>query len=75
MINIYPNPANDYINVEFGENKTYNVVIFNNLGQKVREVLLTSYNNKINVNDLQSGIYTIKIQVDNVIINKKFSIQ
>ena len=61
-VEIYPNPADDYIMVEF--NKTQNQAgyeILNSRGVIINKGLLTSMKNKIFISGIPSGIYFIKI--------------
>jgi hypothetical protein len=74
---VYPVPANDKINIKFGPNIQVSkpIKVFDILGKEV--LMLKSSNIKNgsisqSVNSLQKGIYLIRIDVDGVIINKKF---
>ena len=61
-INIYPNPANDHITIEFGnlDNvEDWNIKIINILGQEVLSQPMD--NDKINVSELSKGVYIIRI--------------
>ena len=76
-ISVYPVPANDKINIKFGPNIQVSkpIKVFDILGKEV--LMLKSSNIKNgsisqSVNSLQKGIYLIRIDVDGVIINKKF---
>ncbi|MCX6229925.1 MAG: T9SS type A sorting domain-containing protein [Bacteroidetes bacterium] len=61
-INIYPNPATEYVIIEgIGNNKTV-YSIFNLVGQIVKSGRIESNSSKISVNDLKSGIYFVKLQ-------------
>lgn len=65
---LYPNPTDNVLNIEMA-NKIKSVEIYNIRGQKV----LLSNKKQINVSELKSGIYLIKIQdIENKIIAKKF---
>lgn len=59
---IYPNPVYDLINIETNLND-FDVEIYNYLGQKVFESILSV--KKINLNFLNSGIYLIQLKKDN----------
>jgi hypothetical protein len=66
QIQIAPNPASDFINLEFNleENKNLNLQILNTVGQvvlaqKYASILRGSEN--INIKDLKSGLYIVKI--------------
>lgn len=57
-IHVFPNPANDALNVELPENwKNPNLEIFNVLGAKVLE----SKNLRLNIAELPGGIYYLKV--------------
>jgi hypothetical protein len=67
-INVYPNPAHDYINIEFNSPNaiTCSTEIIDIIGKTilVDQLNLVEGNNnfEINVADLPSGIYMVKIQ-------------
>lgn len=56
---IYPNPINDVMNIQLGDNLS-NVEIFNSLGQVVRRYESVSGDMQVNVADLNAGIYFVK---------------
>lgn len=67
-LNVYPNPANDMLNIEFvnAESQELSINVVNNLGQTVytkREVLSQgSQSIKMNTQELPEGIYFVNIQ-------------
>ena len=68
---LYPNPVRDILNIEI-ENDIQSIEIYNIQGQKV----LSSNQNQINVSDLASGMYLVRIQdIDNNIATKKIVIK
>jgi hypothetical protein len=58
-ISVYPNPASDYIYISNLQEKTV-VCIFNLLGKLVKNSIVNE-SVKIQVNDLPSGVYLIKL--------------
>lgn len=60
IINIYPNPASDVINVNVPENLRYNLNLYDLNGILIRNVKSKSI---INVNDLTNGIYILEIDI------------
>ena len=62
-LTVYPNPATDFITIEDlkGDFSNGQITIFNFLGQLVYQNNMTSNTLKINLSDLQSGAYFIKI--------------
>ncbi|MEI7595832.1 MAG: thiol protease/hemagglutinin PrtT [Bacteroidota bacterium] len=58
---VYPNPAQDFIIIEgFDANKA-SVDIFNNIGQLV---LSNVENSKVDVSNLENGLYFVKVKTD-----------
>jgi PKD repeat protein len=67
MITVFPNPANDVLNVTFsGKDQTQlNAEIYNSLGVMVKspgKIMTSSDNGKIIVSDLPDGIYILKLK-------------
>ena len=72
-INIYPNPANDHIAIDFGNPDNVeglNIKIINILGQEVLSQPMNT--DKINVSELSKGIYIVKISDGMSQIDRKF---
>ncbi|WP_179354150.1 T9SS type A sorting domain-containing protein [Winogradskyella vidalii] len=61
---IYPNPANDYIEIESGAESVTSITVFDILGEQVliQEVL---NDNRMDISSLTKGVYFIKIRGDN----------
>ena len=57
---VYPNPMSDVLNIDLGDSHS-DVVIYNSLGQVVRRYDNVSGEMQINVAELQSGMYFVKI--------------
>lgn len=74
-IKIYPNPASDYVQVEFpvdfdiGQN-TY-AVLTSNTGSIVRQEKINAIKNQLNLTGILSGIYYLMISRGNEIIGSK----
>ncbi|MDR0206577.1 MAG: T9SS type A sorting domain-containing protein [Bacteroidales bacterium] len=58
-IKIYPNPAYEYLIIESEE--ITSVIIYNNIGQIVKNITSTSDMNRINTTDLGGGLYHLLI--------------
>jgi len=75
-MDIYPNPTYGQANVSFSGFKTNNmreVLILNVKGDVVRSIKMDPLaNNNLNVNDLVSGIYFLKLVDETHVIQKKF---
>jgi len=77
-LSLYPNPASDQLNIVLNaEFKTpSDISIYNNMGQKVQH-----YSNvkgsesqalKIDITNLKPGVYTLRIENENQILNRLF---
>ena len=71
-IKIYPNPANDFINIINAGNSQVN--IYNLFGKRVKSEI--SHNDKLNMNisGLHSGMYIIEISDEETVYTKKILI-
>lgn len=58
---VYPNPAKNQIVIESEIVDNGNIVIFNMVGQKVKEVALNSEKVSVNISDLPNGAYIYSI--------------
>lgn len=71
QITIYPNPAHDQLTIAgLPTNENVTITVFNALGQKVFESLTTK--NKIDLQNLKPGAYTVKIGTSKEVVAKKF---
>ncbi|MDI5889392.1 MULTISPECIES: endonuclease [Flavobacterium] len=69
--NIYPNPSNGNVKINFeNSNEKYSVQVFSILGQKVFEKEYTNSSSAA-LNNLQKGVYLVKITNDNKSVTKK----
>lgn len=73
QISVFPNPAVDYLTVQFSKNyATLPLIqVLNTMGQP----LLNATSNVIDVRDLPSGIYFLQVQVDQRRLLKKITIK
>lgn len=58
---IFPNPMVDELIVRFTHNREVQILIFNGLGQKVYDNWVREYESRIDVSNLPTGIYIVKI--------------
>lgn len=58
----YPNPVFDIINLTFGKFNTYSIIIYNHIGLQVLSTKIKEINHKIDISNLASGVYYLKIQ-------------
>jgi PKD repeat protein len=76
-LKVYPNPANDLLNVEISlpNEKEATISIENMLGQVVYTMQTNKPINSINTSNLISGVYFVKVKADNTINSFKLIIQ
>ena len=66
---IYPNPSNNYINVDIqNPNRDYSIEIYSMLGQ---QLLISFKMNVIDISSLTKGIYLIKLTRKNKVWTSK----
>ncbi len=76
IVNLFPNPNNGEFTIQVPENKIYDVVIFNLLGEEIfNNQKVNSHQNTINLANVESGIYLVQITIDNQTISRKISIE
>ena len=61
-VNAYPNPANDILNVELNSNENAVISIVNLIGQTVKVINTNNTFNTIQISDLTSGMYMLKVE-------------
>ncbi|MDI9309602.1 MAG: T9SS type A sorting domain-containing protein [Limnohabitans sp.] len=54
---VYPNPTQDFINIEVDYNESFEVKIINQLGQLVKVVTINEAITKVDIKDFAKGIY------------------
>lgn len=72
-VNVYPNPASNYINVNASSNIS-NVEIYTISGQKVGDFTANGTQTVISTSNLSNGMYLMRINTENGVINNKFSV-
>ena len=70
QINLYPNPATQKIVITGYENTSSNIKVINSIGKTVMSGL---FKNALNISELASGTYYLKIIENNRVFIKKFS--
>ena len=69
QINIFPNPANDILNITSSE-AISEIEIVNALGLVVRRVEVNADNAVFNIEDLSSGVYVVRINCSSLSLSK-----
>ncbi len=80
-VSLYPNPTSKFVNIALNNTigNLYQIKIINSLGQVIQEVEKTSLNSSneitIDVSNLNSGLYFVNIEIDNLSTVKKLLIK
>lgn len=72
-VTVFPNPANNVLNVNANSNITL-VEVYNLMGQKIAAFDVNSNSTQINTAALTSGVYMLKINTENGVVNQKVTI-
>ena len=72
-ISLMPNPADNYIELRVNSNVVVKeVVVYNAFGQTIQTVNLTDNHARIDLSNVSSGMYFVRVNGDNVSATKKF---
>ena len=75
IFNVYPNPTSGVFSLELNDNKSYDITIFNSLGQKVYNNVVNSTSMLIDLEKLESGVYTIELQNSDIVYTERIIIE
>ena len=70
---IFPNPANNVLNINANSNIN-RVEVFNMMGQMVGSYTVNDVNTQINTTNFSNGVYMVKIDTENGMVTKKFTV-
>jgi hypothetical protein len=65
IVLVYPNPANDYINITSTDNKIKEVTLFDLAGKYIHSEKGNALSCKMNTSAIKKGIYLLKIHFEN----------
>ena len=73
---MYPNPANDYLQIEFENSNSEKAIaiIYDNFGRVVKQVNINSLSNRIAIDELSAGNYYLQLLGNSNLSIQKFSI-
>lgn len=70
---IFPNPANNVLNINANSNIS-RVEVFNMMGQMICSYIANDVNTQINTANFANGVYMVKINTENGTLTKKFTV-
>lgn len=66
-LQIYPNPASDYVNIQFPTNTNGKVSVYNITGKLLLQQVVSSKNKvRVNTNTLSKGLYLLTFENENI---------
>lgn len=76
QINIFPNPAKDRIYISIPKNEKRTIIAILDLqGRLIKSETITDEQSEINVSELPSGMYLLKVENEQGVITKKIIVQ
>jgi hypothetical protein len=75
-LSIYPNPVSNgrlFVNITTSKNLSKKVEIFNVLGKQIYAIDL--YGKELNISQLSTGVYILKITENNISVTRKLVIK
>ncbi len=69
-LQVFPNPVSDYFTIKNAPPEKYIASIFSIDGRIIKEVIVNEENQQINVEELQSGIYLLRINKSTIKFSK-----
>jgi len=74
-IDVYPNPSKDIVYIKNNSNNNLNIDVLDITGSFIKTVTISNGQNRIDVSDLQSGIYLLKYLKESQIYTKKLVVK
>jgi hypothetical protein len=71
-VNVYPNPASDYVIIENAENTS--ITVYNIIGRMLSSVNSMQSNYTLNLNNYSRGTYFVRVQKGKQLVTKKITI-
>ncbi len=60
-LQVYPNPTNNILHINFKSSSNYTFIVYNILGKKILQQNTNQLNNSISVKNITSGVYILKV--------------
>ena len=71
-VSIYPNPAKDVLSIN--ADNLSSIMIYNSIGQKVLDMVVDTNETTLDITNLESGIYFVRLMADGREVTQKVSI-
>ena len=73
-IKIYPNPANNHINIDCKEGIIQDILIYDVIGREVKQASINQAHIVLDISSLQAGMYIVKVATEGGILTRKIQI-
>ena len=74
-LSVFPNPANDFVNINATNDVVKSVRVYNTLGQLVLSNTYNMANVNMNIASLTAGMYMLQIETENGVKTQKLEVQ
>ena len=74
-VEIFPNPATDVLQLNFGDLQVEQLELYNTVGQMVVQTPIKNTQTTLNISDLERGIYVVKLYAKEGIVTRKILIE
>jgi len=75
IFNVYPNPTNGVFSIDLEVIGSYDVSVYNVLGQTVLSTSIHTVNNQIDLSTFNKGIYTVELKDGDVVYTEKVVVE
>lgn len=72
---VYPNPVDDFLYIEFVGEQDATLAIYNILGEQIGPVTRIANYEQIHINHLSPGIYFLRLKLDGAVYSKKIIVE
>jgi hypothetical protein len=72
VLHVFPNPSSDFLNIQSEKTEIIEVSLFSVSGHEILKQKTQGTSTVLNIESLKSGIYFLKIQLEEQVVIQKF---
>ncbi len=72
-LTLYPNPANNELRLNYDSKSVYNVELMNLIGNKVKTYSRLQGDERLDIGDLPSGVYILRLYDNGKVVSRRFT--